>query len=80
MTSIVTSIANNGGPSIFVGMRTDSGSFLSYPGHEYFRRILCEIVGGWIDKGMAPADYGGIGRIIEDICFNNVWNYIGPEK
>ena len=80
MTAQIKSLANIGVLSCFVGMLTDSRSFLSYPRHEYFRRILCEIVGGWIDKGMAPADYGGIGRIIEDICFNNVWNYIGPEK
>ena len=64
----------------FVGMLTDSRSFLSYPRHEYFRRILCRIVGEWIDRGMAPEDYDGIGKIIEDICFNNVWNYIAPEK
>ena len=80
MTAQIKSLANIGVLSRFVGMLTDSRSFLSYPRHEYFRRILCEIVGGWIDKGMAPADYDGIGRIIEDICFNNVWNYIGPEK
>lgn len=80
MTAQIKSLANIGVLSRFVGMLTDSRSFLSYPRHEYFRRILCEIVGGWIDRGMAPADYDGIGRIIEDICFNNVWNYIKPEK
>ena len=65
--------------SRFVGMLTDSRSFLSYPRHEYFRRVLCELVGGWIASGMAPADYDGIGKIIEDICFNNIWQYIGLE-
>ena len=72
MTTQLKSLAN-------IGMLTDSRSFLSYPRHEYFRRILCEVIGGWIDKGMAPADFDGIGRIVEDICFNNVWNYIGLE-
>lgn len=80
MTAQIKSLANIGVLSRFVGMLTDSRSFLSYPRHEYFRRILCEVVGGWIDKGMAPADYDGIGRIIEDICFNNVWNYIGLDQ
>ena len=79
MTAQLKSLANIGVLSRFVGMLTDSRSFLSYPRHEYFRRILCEVIGGWIDKGMAPADYDGIGRIVEDICFNNVWNYIGLE-
>ena len=79
MTTQLKSLANIGVLSRFVGMLTDSRSFLSYPRHEYFRRILCEVIGGWIDKGMAPADYDGIGRIVEDICFNNVWNYIGLE-
>lgn len=77
MTAQIKSLANIGVLSRFVGMLTDSRSFLSYPRHEYFRRILCEVVGGWIDRGMAPEDYDGIGKIIEDICFNNVWHYIG---
>lgn len=80
MTAQLKSLANIGVLSRFIGMLTDSRSFLSYPRHEYFLRILCEVVGGWIDKGMAPADYDTIGKIIEDICFNNVWNYIGPDK
>lgn len=80
MTAQLKSLANIGVLSRFVGMLTDSRSFLSYPRHEYFRRILCEVVGGWIDKGMAPADYEGIGKIIENICFNNVWSYIGLDK
>lgn len=80
MTAQLRSLASIGVLSRFVGMLTDSRSFLSYPRHEYFRRILCRIVGEWIDRGMAPEDYDGIGKIIEDICFNNVWNYIAPEK
>ena len=73
MTAQLKSLANIGVLSRFVGMLTDSRSFLSYPRHEYFRRVLCELVGGWIASGMAPADYDGIGKIIEDICFNNIW-------
>ena len=80
MTAQLRSLASISVLSRFVGMLTDSRSFLSYPRHEYFRRILCRIVGEWIDRGMAPEDYDGIGKIIEDICFNNVWNYIAPEK
>ncbi len=77
MTAQLKSFANIGVLSRFVGMLTDSRSFLSYPRHEYFRRVLCELVGGWTAAGQAPADYDGIGQMIEDICFNNVWNYIG---
>ena len=77
MTAQMKSLANIGVLSRFIGMLTDSRSFLSYPRHEYFRRILCELVGGWIEKGMAPADYDTIGGIIEDICFNNAWSYMG---
>ena len=79
MTAQMRSLANIGVLSRFVGMLTDSRSFLSYPRHEYFRRVLCELVGGWIDKGMAPADYDAIGKIIEDICFNNAWAYMGMD-
>ncbi|MGN1008113.1 MAG: glucuronate isomerase [Butyricicoccus sp.] len=79
MTAQMQSLANIGVLSRFVGMLTDSRSFLSYPRHEYFRRVLCELVGGWIAKGMAPADYNTIGKMIEDICFNNAWSYMGME-
>lgn len=77
MTAQMKSLASIGVLSRFIGMLTDSRSFLSYPRHEYFRRILCELVGSWIEKGMAPADYDTIGGIIEDICFNNAWSYMG---
>lgn len=80
ITSQIKSLANIGVLSKFVGMLTDSRSFLSYPRHEYFRRILCRIIGRWIDDGMIPEDYNSIGKIVEDICFNNVWNYINSEK
>lgn len=79
MTAQLRSLANIGVLSRFIGMLTDSRSFLSYPRHEYFRRVLCELIGGWIDRGMAPADYDTLGRMIEDICFNNVWSYFGMD-
>ena len=80
MTAQLKTLANIGVLSRFIGMLTDSRSFLSFPRHEYFRRILCELVGGWIEKGLAPADYEGIGEIIRDICFNNVRDYIALEE
>lgn len=61
--------------SCFVGMVTDSRSFLSFPRHEYFRRILCDIFGKEIQKGDLPSDIPWIGKIIQDISFNNVKEY-----
>ena len=61
--------------SQFVGMLTDSRSFLSYTRHEYFRRILCEMVGGWMQRGEIPGDYNLVGAMISDICSNNAVNY-----
>jgi len=77
MEAQMKSLANIGLLSGFVGMLTDSRSALSYTRHEYFRRTLCNLVGSWIAAGKAPADYTVMGRIIEDICYNNVVNYIG---
>lgn len=59
----------------FVGMLTDSRSFLSYPRHEYFRRILCNILGGWVENGELPNDMEWLGGIVENISFNNAKNY-----
>lgn len=59
----------------FVGMVTDSRSFLSYPRHEYFRRILCNLVGEWILNGRLPFEEDVIGKFIQDICFNNAKQY-----
>jgi glucuronate isomerase len=56
-------------------MLTDSRSFLSFPRHEYFRRILCNLFGKDIEKGELPADIEWTGQIIQDICFNNAKNY-----
>ncbi len=68
-------LANLGTLSKFVGMLTDSRSFLSYPRHEYFRRILCNIIGGWVENGELPWDENWLGGIVEDISFNNAKNY-----
>ena len=69
------SLANHGLLSKFVGMLTDSRSFLSFPRHEYFRRILCNLIGKWVEKGEIPHDIELLSRIIEDICFYNAKNY-----
>ena len=59
----------------FVGMLTDSRSFLSYPRHEYFRRILCNLLGTWMDSGLAPQDFDYVGGIVKDISFRNAKEY-----
>ena len=61
--------------SRFVGMLTDSRSFLSYPRHEYFRRILCDILGNDIENGEIPADFDLVGKMVQDISYNNAKNY-----
>ncbi|TSB45415.1 glucuronate isomerase [Alkalicoccobacillus porphyridii] len=68
-------LSNIGLLSTFVGMLTDSRSFLSYTRHEYFRRVLCDLVGGWIEAGEAPEDYEWIGQMIENICYHNAEQY-----
>ncbi len=62
--------------SRFVGMLTDSRSFLSFPRHEYFRRILCNLIGNLVENGEYPADFDMLGEIVENISFNNIKNYI----
>lgn len=64
-------LANSGSLALFVGMLTDSRSFLSYSRHEYFRRILCNLIGKWAEDGEVPNDIKYLGTIIENICFNN---------
>jgi glucuronate isomerase len=63
--------------SRFVGMLTDSRSFLSFSRHEYFRRILCDLVGGWVAAGEAPADYDLLGNMVRDIASRNTVEYFG---
>ena len=68
-------LANLGQLPAFIGMLTDSRSFLSYSRHEYFRRILCNILGTWVEDGEVPNDEEMLSRIVKDICFNNAQRY-----
>jgi glucuronate isomerase len=77
MTKQIHALSNMGLLSRFVGMLTDSRSFLSYPRHEYFRRIICNLFGGEIEKGELPDDINWTGKIIQDISYNNAKNYFG---
>ncbi len=76
MIKQMTALANLGLLSRFVGMLTDSRSFLSYTRHEYFRRILCNLLGDWVENGELPNDINKLGKMVENICYNNVNNYI----
>lgn len=73
----ITALANLGLLSNFVGMVTDSRSFLSYTRHEYFRRILCNLLGEWVEAGEVPNDIKLLGGMVQDISFNNAKNYFG---
>lgn len=75
MIKQMTSLSNLGLLSCFIGMLTDSRSFLSYTRHEYFRRILCNLIGGWVKSGEAPGDLEFLGRIVQDICYRNAREY-----
>lgn len=73
----MTALANLGNLGAFVGMLTDSRSFLSYTRHEYFRRILCNLIGGWVENGEYPQDWAQLKRIVEGICYGNASRYFG---
>ena len=75
MTEQLTTLAANGYLACFVGMLTDSRSFLSYARHEYFRRILCELLGSWVENGEYPNDEKALRAIVEGICFKNAERY-----
>ena len=75
MTDQLTSLANLGYLAGFVGMLTDSRSFLSYPRHEYFRRILCRLLGEWVEDGRYPDDMELLGEIVKGICYQNAHDY-----
>ena len=75
MIKQINALSNMGLLSRFVGMLTDSRSFLSYPRHEYFRRILCNLFGEEIEHGELPADIEWTGKIIRDICYHNASDY-----
>ena len=71
------SLANLGLLGNFVGMLTDSRSFLSYPRHEYFRRIMCNIIGEWVENGEYPYDLKNLENIVKGISYNNAVKYFG---
>lgn len=75
MIKQINALSNMGLLSKFVGMLTDSRSFMSYPRHEYFRRILCNLFGEEMENGELPNDMAWTGKLVQDICFNNAKNY-----
>lgn len=76
----INALSNMGLLSRFVGMLTDSRSFLSYPRHEYFRRIVCELFGQEIENGELPNDLAWVGKVVQDICFYNAQQYFGWQQ
>jgi glucuronate isomerase len=76
ITAQLDALSNTGLLSRFVGMVTDSRSFMSYPRHEYFRRILCDIVGQDVARGELPNDDALLGRLIQDVCYGNAKQYL----
>ena len=75
MEGQMQALANLGMLARFVGMLTDSRSFVSYPRHEYFRRILCNLIGKWVDEGEYPADMDRLTEIVSGICYHNALKY-----
>jgi glucuronate isomerase len=75
MEKQLNTLSNMGLLSRFIGMLTDSRSFLSFPRHEYFRRILCDLMADDVKKGLVPNDTEFLGQMIQDICYNNAKNY-----
>ena len=77
MEKQLTDLANLGTLGNIIGMLTDSRSLLSYTRHEYFRRILCNVIGKWVDNGEVHADMEMLGQIVQDICYNNTVKFFG---
>lgn len=77
MVNQMTALANLGLLGGFIGMLTDSRSFLSYPRHEYFRRIMCNLIGEWVENGEYPKDMAMLGSIVQGISYNNAKEYFG---
>ena len=75
MESQMRSLANLGLLSRFVGMLTDSRSLVSYTRHDYFRRIMCNLIGGWVDAGEYPKDFDMLEKVVKGICYNNAKEY-----
>ena len=79
MEAQMRALSNMGPFSRFVGMVTDSRSFLSYSRHEYFRRLVCNILGEDVRRGLLPDDRGLLGRLAQDVAFFNAREYLGLE-
>ena len=79
MTKQMNALSNMGLLSRFVGMLTDSRSFLSYSRHDYFRRLLCNLLGDDVEAGRLPNEPALLGRLVEDVCFKNARAYFGFE-
>ena len=75
MTRQINALSNMGLLSRFIGMLTDSRSFLSYPRHEYFRRLLCNMLGEDVENGELPNDVEWLGKVVKDICYHNAKQY-----
>jgi glucuronate isomerase len=73
----LNALSNCGLLSRFIGMLTDSRSFMSYPRHEYFRRVLSNLIGAEMERGELPSDLALAGRMIRDICYGNARAYLG---
>lgn len=80
MLDQLTGFASTGLLGNFIGMLTDSRSFLSYARHEYFRRILCDLIGNWVENGEYPNDLPALGKLVQDICYYNAVRYFGLEQ
>jgi len=77
MEEQMKALANLGMLSRFVGMLTDSRSFVSYTRHEYFRRIFCNLLGKWVEEGEYPEDWEALEKIVKGVCYNNAEAYFG---
>ena len=80
MEKQINALSNMGLLSRFIGMLTDSRSFLSYPRHEYFRRILCNLLGNDVENGELPANMEWVGKMVENICYYNAKEYFGFQE
>jgi glucuronate isomerase len=75
MTKQINTLSNMGMLSTFIGMLTDSRSFLSFPRHEYFRRLLCSIIGSDIENGLMPNDMELASELVKNVCYYNAKDY-----
>lgn len=76
----LTSVAYRGSLGRFVGMTSDARSFLSFPRHEYFRRVLADLIGGWVERGEAPDDMNHLGKLVRDVCWFNAYDLFGVSE